>query len=115
MYFVIKCALSGLIVGIVSEIARRNPWFAAIIASLPLTSILALIWLYREQKSTQALIELSNGIALIVFPSIVFFVTFSIFLKRGLSFYISLPLACVMLSLMYFFYIKALAKFGISI
>jgi hypothetical protein len=47
-YFLTKAALSGLIAALVSEIAKRSPAFGALVASLPLISILAVIWLWRD-------------------------------------------------------------------
>lgn len=45
VYFVIKCALSGIIIGVVSEVAKRSPTFGALIVSLPLISLLGIFWL----------------------------------------------------------------------
>ena len=45
LYLVIKAALSGVIIAIVSEVAKRFPGFGALIASLPLISVLGMIWL----------------------------------------------------------------------
>lgn len=45
LYLAIKAAISGVIVAAVSEIARRNPGFGALVASLPLVSVLGMIWL----------------------------------------------------------------------
>ena len=80
MYFVIKCVISGVLVGLISELARRYPLVAAVTASLPLTSLLALIWLYRDTGDVQKVAELSTGIALVVLPSIFFFVLLSFLL-----------------------------------
>ena len=43
-----KAALSGILVLIVSETAKRNPAVGGLIASLPLVSVLAMIWLWRD-------------------------------------------------------------------
>jgi hypothetical protein len=45
VYFIIKCALSGIIVAVVSEVARRSPALGALIVSLPLVSLLGILWL----------------------------------------------------------------------
>lgn len=44
-YFIIKAALSGILIAIISEVARRYPSFGGLIASLPLMSVIAIIWL----------------------------------------------------------------------
>ncbi len=62
MEYIVKIVVSALIVAGVSELARRFTLLAAISASLPLTSILALIWLYRDTKDVQKICSLSTGI-----------------------------------------------------
>ena len=49
-YAILKAAISGVIIALVSEIARRRPGFGALIASLPLISILGMIWLWRDTR-----------------------------------------------------------------
>lgn len=51
-YLILKALLSGVIVMAVSEIARRSPTFGALVASLPLVSLLAIIWLWRDTADT---------------------------------------------------------------
>ena len=46
LYLAIKAALSGVIIAIVSEVARRAPTLGALIVSL--ISLLALVWLWRD-------------------------------------------------------------------
>lgn len=46
--FIIRALLSGLIVAAVALIARRSPGFAALVASLPLISVLGMVWLWRD-------------------------------------------------------------------
>jgi len=47
VYFVIKCALSGIIIAVASEVAKRSPAFGALIVSLPLVSLLVALARYR--------------------------------------------------------------------
>src|SRR5258705_2637028 len=53
LYLLIKAALSGAIVAAVSEIARRYPGWGGLVASLPLTSLLAMIWLWRDTRDPE--------------------------------------------------------------
>jgi hypothetical protein len=48
LYFILNCALSDIIVAVVSEVAKRSPAFGALIVSLPLVSLLGMIWLWRD-------------------------------------------------------------------
>jgi hypothetical protein len=55
MYFIAKAALSGLIIALVSELAKRSPSLGALVVSLPLISILAMIWLWRDTEDAARL------------------------------------------------------------
>lgn len=115
-YLLLKAAISGLIVAAASELARRSSLAGAILLSLPLTSILALIWLHRDASTdTDQLIALSNSIALVVLPSVLLFVVFSAMLRGGVSFAWSLLAACVVMVAGYGIYIWALRRVGVDL
>jgi hypothetical protein len=114
-YFFCKCLISGLLVGLISEISRRNPGFGALIASLPLTSILAFIWMYKESQTVETIIALSDGITLIVLPSVIFFILLSNLLKQGWPFYGALCMAGFGLLVIYWIYVKILTLFGFKL
>lgn len=116
MYFLVKCAVSGVLVGIISEVSRRYSLIGGLIASLPVVSILALCWLYRDTASRDKVIELSSGIALMVLPSIMFFVFLSLLLSRStLSFWLCLAISCVGMIATYSAYVLVLKRLGIGI
>ena len=52
MYIILKTLISAIIIVAVSEIAKKYTWTAAIIVSLPLTSLLAFVWLYWDTKDS---------------------------------------------------------------
>ena len=74
MYIVIKTILTVIIIVTISEIARRSSFVAGILASIPLTSALALTWLYLDTKDIRSVIDLSNSILLLIPPSLIFFI-----------------------------------------
>ncbi len=86
MLFLTKTLITALIVAAVSELARRYTVWAALLASLPLTSILAFIWVYWDTKDTNKIIELSYSVFWLVFPSLAFFLILPFLLKQGLAF-----------------------------
>ncbi|MGE4106316.1 MAG: DUF3147 family protein, partial [Bacteriovoracia bacterium] len=95
MYLILKAALSGAVVVGISEIAKKSSLLAAILASLPLTSILAMIWLYTDSGDDQKVRVLSTGIFWMVLPSLAFFVVLPSLIRAGMKFYGALLLACV--------------------
>lgn len=67
----IKVLLTSVLVVTASEAAKRSVVLGALIASLPLTSILAMIWLYADTRDPQRLAAFATGIFWLVLPSLV--------------------------------------------
>ena len=114
-YYIIKTLLTALIIVVVSEIAKKSSLLAAIIISIPLTSLLAFIWLYWDTRDAQKIIDLSYNTIIMVIPSFVFFIILPLMLKLKQSFSISLFAAILSTSIAYFIFIFFLKKFGVTI
>ena len=69
MYLVVKTIITVIIIVAISEIARRSSFIAGILASIPLTSALAITWLYFDTKEVDTVVNLSNSILLLIPPS----------------------------------------------
>ncbi len=87
----------------------------ALIASLPLTSLLAIVWLYIDTKDQQKVIALSHGIFWIVIPSLIFFVSLPFLLKQGINFWGSLGASILITGATYAGYTLMLSRFGIKL
>jgi hypothetical protein len=92
LYLVIKAAISGVIVALVSEIARRYPGWGGLVASLPLTSLLAMVWLWRDSGDSLRIAELSQSTFWFIIPSLPLFVVLPILLKSGMAFWAALAI-----------------------
>lgn len=114
-YYVSKIIISALIIVAVSEIAKRNSGFAALVASVPLTSLLAIIWLRIEGSEVVQIAALSQQIFWLVLPSLVLFLLLPLLLKYGMAFWLSLGLASAATVVCYFLMILLLRRFGVSI
>ncbi len=97
LYYVIKIAVSAALIVAISEIAKRSSFAGGLIASLPLVSILAFVWLYLDTKSLDKVGALSHSIFWLVLPSLVLFVALPWLLKRTENFYLSLGLSIVVM------------------
>ena len=106
MYLIIKTLISALIIVAVSEIAKKYTWAAAVIVSIPLTSLLAFIWLYFDTKDTQKVIDLSLSTIVMTLPSIVFFLILPLMLKLKHSFTFSILVAILSTSIAYLIFIS---------
>ena len=111
--FIAKIFLSALIIACVSELAKRNSFIAALIAALPLTSLLAIVWLYLETKDLARIASLSKNIFWAVLPSLVFFIVLPLCLRKGLDFWISLGVSATSTLLLYLLYYRVLRVIGI--
>ena len=114
MYFIIKTIVTALIIVLVSEIAKKYTWAAAVIVSIPLTSLLAFIWLYYDTRDVQKVIDLSLGTIVMTVPSILFFILLPIMLKLKQNFTFSIVVAVLSTSLAYFFFIVLIKKINFN-
>lgn len=114
MPFLIKIVVSAFVVAGVAELGKRFTLAGAILASLPLTSILAMIWLYHDTGDTGKIIDLSRGIFWAVLPSLVFFLALPLMLRNGMGFGTSMILSSAVMALAYAVYGVILGKIGIS-
>tara|TARA_Y100001958_G_scaffold156291_1_gene148642 strand:+ start:229 stop:576 length:348 start_codon:yes stop_codon:yes gene_type:complete len=114
MYLILKTLISAIIIVVVSEIAKRYTWTAAIIVSLPLTSLLAFVWLYWDTKDTQKVIELSYSTIVMSIPSFVFFIVLPLLLKFKQNFILSIIVSILSTALAYIIFMFIVKKFNIN-
>jgi hypothetical protein len=115
LYLVVKALLSGVIIMAVSEIARRSPAFGALVASLPLVSLLAIIWLWRDTKDIQRIANHAEATFWYVIPSLPMFLIFPWMLRSGIAFWVALICACLITVLLYGLTVLVAARFGIKL
>lgn len=113
LYAIVKIIVTAIIIFLISEIAKKYSLFAGIIASLPLTSILAMIWLYIDKRNPQSIIQLSWDIFYMVIPSLAFFVSLPLILKWSKSFVFSMIAAGAITSGAYYVWFRILKYFNI--
>ncbi|MCX8057959.1 MAG: DUF3147 family protein [Spirochaetes bacterium] len=106
MIYFLKIIISALLIFIISEISKKYPKVGGLIASLPLVSLISILWLFYETRDKQKVIDYCNSIYIYIFPSIFIFIFLPIFLKLNINFYISLLISsfiCIIFySLVYF-------------
>jgi len=112
LYYSIKIMLSALIIVAISEIAKRSSLLGALLASLPLTSLLAFVWLYLDTGDTQKVASLSSDIFWLVLPSLPLFLLLPWLLKLGWGFWLSLVMACVVAAVCYGMMLLAFKQFA---
>jgi hypothetical protein len=115
LYLLLKAGISGVIIALVSEIARRSPGVGALVASLPLVSILGMIWLWRDYPNAENMAAHSSATFWYVLPSLPMFLLIPALLRHGLSFWAALALGCALTVILYTTMTWAGARFGLQL
>ena len=115
LYLIIKAALSGVIVAAVSEVARRYPGWGGLLAALPLTSLLAMLWLWWDSGDAERVAELSASTIWFIIPSIPLFIALPLLLRSGLGFWLSMGLVIAGTLALYALMFWAAPRIGIKL
>jgi hypothetical protein len=115
LYLAIKAALSGIIIAIVSEVAKRYPGLGALIASLPLISLLGMIWLWRDRPDTANMAAHAEATFWFVLPSLPMFLLIPWLLRSGVNFYVALVIGCVLTAALYLAMVVIGPRFGLRL
>ncbi|MDO9382505.1 MAG: DUF3147 family protein [Hyphomicrobiaceae bacterium] len=114
-YLIIKAAISGVLVMLVSEVARRSPGVGGLIASLPLVSVLAIIWLWRDTGDVERIAAHAQSTFWFVLPSLPMFLVVPAMLRADCGFWVSLIAGCVLTMVLYALTIWLLPRLGIAL
>lgn len=115
LYLIAKAAISGVLVMLISEVARRSPGIGGLIASLPLVSVLAIIWLWRDTSDIERIAAHAESTFWFVLPSLPMFLIFPAMLRHGLGFWLSLISCCLITMALYSLTIWVLPRLGINL
>jgi hypothetical protein len=113
---ILKILLSAFIIFAISEISKRSSLFGSLVASLPLVSVLAMIWLYHDTGDVARIANFSQNVFWMVLPSLTLFLLLPQLLMRWkLGFPLSLAIGCMATALAYAVMLLVLRRFGISL
>ncbi len=115
LYGAAKALLSGLVVALVSETARRNAALGALFASLPLISVLGMIWIWRDTGDIDRLSLHSSATFWYVLPSLPMFLAMPLLWRHGVAFWPGLGLGCLLTVALYIAMVAALSRLGINL
>lgn len=115
LYFAIKAAVSGLIAALVSEIARRYPGWGGLVASLPLTSLMALMWTWRDTGDAAKIVSLSSGTMWFILPSLPLFLVIPALIRAGTGVLAAIGIACLITLALYAAFFWLAPRVGIAL
>ncbi|MBI1234383.1 MAG: hypothetical protein GC208_07745 [Alphaproteobacteria bacterium] len=111
----IKAVISGILIAAISEAGRRNAAAGAIVASLPLVSVLGMIWLWRDTRDTVRLADHAEATFWFVLPSLPMFLLVPALLRRDVGFWAALGLGCLLTVVLYGLVVFAAPRLGIRL
>jgi hypothetical protein len=114
-WLAIKALVSGLIVAAVSEIARRYPGVGGLVASLPLVSVLGMIWLWHDRPDAANMAHHSTATFWFVLPSLPMFLVIPLLLRSGMNFYLAMLVGCVLTVALYAVMVALAPRLGIRL
>jgi len=114
-YYIFKIIISAILVVLVSEIAKRSSLLGGIFASIPLISVMAMIWLYIDTKDVTQISALAASVFWLVIPSLALFISLPLLLKNGIGFYQSMIVSIFVTIICYYLMIYLIGKLGVNI
>ena len=115
LYLFVKAAVSGAIIALVSEVARRWPGLGGLIASLPLVSVLGMIWLWRDRPDAANMATHAEATFWFVLPSLPMFLLVPALLRHGHGFWTSLAAGCLLTMMLYAGMVWLGPRFGLRL
>lgn len=115
IYFITKILVTTVLIVAISEIAKRSSFSAALLASIPIISVLAMFWLYIDTQDIEKVSKLATSVFWFIIPSLVLFITLPLLLKQGLHFYLSISLSIGFTMGAYYLMVVVLNHYGIKL
>lgn len=113
--FAAKALLAGVIIAAIAEIGRRLPAMAALVASLPLVSILGMIFLWHARPDAENMAVHAEATFWFVLPSLPMFLLIPVLLRQGFGFWTALAAGCALTIVLYLLMVQLGPRLGIRI
>jgi hypothetical protein len=110
-----KALLAGAMIAAIAEIGRRLPATAAIVASLPLVSVLGMIFLWHARPDAENMAVHAEATFWYVLPSLPMFLLIPALLRSGMNFWLALAAGCVLTVVLYLLMMQIGPRFGLKL
>ena len=112
---VAKALVAGVMIVAIGEIGRRQPTVAALVASLPLVSVLGMILLWIGRPDAENMARHADATFWYVLPSLPMFLVMPVLLRHGVGFWLSLLAGCVLTMVLYLAMMAVAPRFGLRL
>jgi hypothetical protein len=112
---VARALLAGAMIAAISEIGRRLPATAAVVASLPLVSVLGMIFLWHARPDAENMAVHAQATFWYVLPSLPMFLVIPALLRAGVNFWAALLAGCVLTVLLYLAMMQVGPRLGLRL
>lgn len=110
---VAKALLAGAMIATIAEIGKRLPTMAALVASLPLVSVLGMIFLWHARPDAENMAVHAQSTFWFVLPSLPMFLLMPVLLRSGVGFWLSLAIGCALTVALYLLMVQFGPRLGI--
>lgn len=107
--------ITTLLIVAIAEISKRSTFAGALLASIPVVSVLAMLWLYVDTQDVAKVSALARSVFWLVLPSLVLFITLPILLTRGMNFYVSMGISVIVTASFYWLMVMVLTHYGVKL
>lgn len=115
LYLALKAMISGVLIAAASEVARRWPTVGGLIVSLPLVSLLAFLWLWRDSGDPVKVAELSTSTFWFFWPSMPLFLILPAMLRSGVGFWLAFAISVAITAGLYLAFFWAAPRIGLKL
>ena len=106
-----KIILTAIIIVGVAQLSQKDTLLAAVLASIPLVSVLAMMWMNQDGASNEDIVNFSKDIVWLVLPSLLLFIVMPELIERGWNFYPALGGGLCATVIGYFLMIELMKRF----
>lgn len=115
LFDVVKVLLTAVIILMVNKVQLFSDKLSALLIALPLTSLLAMIWMWKGGQSSSKIAGHAEGTFWFVLPTLPMFLILPWMLRNGWSFWSALGVNCILTTIFFWLTVIILRKFGIDL
>ncbi|WP_225205107.1 DUF3147 family protein [Novosphingobium huizhouense] len=110
-----KALLAGVLIAAIAEVGKRMPALGALVASLPLVSVLGMVFLWHARPDAENMAVHAEATFWYVLPSLPMFLVIPALLRHGVSFWLALAAGCALTVGLYLGMMQIGPRFGLKL